>query len=127
MTTRLGDTHMLLGIQAVLVSVVASIYLLFGGGAAVRSALYGGLCALLNAWLLGRRWRRAAHAARVSPGTEVSIIYVGALQRFAVLLGLFVVGMGWLKLEPVPLLVAFAAAQSAFLMTKGWRHQRAAG
>lgn len=126
MNGQLADARMLLGMQALLVGVVVFLYLILGGSPDAHAALFGGGCALLNGWLLGRRLRLAADVARTSPGREVTIIYVGALQRFALLVALFVVGMGWLKLNPVPLLVAFAVAQVAFFLIRSWP-QRAIG
>jgi len=125
MNAQLADARMLLGMQALLIGVVVFLYLVLGGSPDAHAALFGGGCALVNAWLLGRRLRLAANVAKASPGQEVTVIYVGALQRFALLLALFIVGMGWLKLNPVPLLVAFGAAQVAFFLIKSWP-QRAA-
>lgn len=126
MNAQLAEARTLLGTQALLIGVVVFLYLLLGDSPDARAALFGGACALLNAWLLGRRLRLAADVAKTSPGQEVTVIYVGALQRFALLLALFIVGMGWLKLNPVPLLVAFGIAQVAFLLIKSWP-QRAVG
>jgi ATP synthase protein I len=120
MNAQLADARMLLGMQALLIGVVVFLYLVLRGSSDAHAALFGGVCALLNAWLLGRRLRLAADVARSSPGREVALIYIGALQRFALLLALFIMGMGWLKLNPVPLLVAFGVAQIAFLMIKSW-------
>ncbi len=120
MNAQLTDARMLLGMQALLIGIVVFLYLILAGSPDAHAALFGGVCALLNAWLLGRRLRLAADVARTAPGQEVTIIYVGALQRFALLLALFVVGMGWLKLNPVPLLVAFGVAQVAFFLIKSW-------
>ena len=126
MNAQPTDARMLLGMQALLIGAVVFLYFIWGGSPEAHAALFGGVCALLNAWLLGRRLRLAAAVAKTSPGQEVTVIYVGALQRFALLLALFVVGMGWLKLNPVPLLVAFGVAQGAFFLIKSWP-QRAVG
>lgn len=126
MNAQSADARMLLGMQALLIGIVVFLYLVLAGSPEAHAALFGGGCALLNAWLLGRRLRLAADVARTSPGQEVTVIYIGALQRFGLLLVLFVVGMGWLKLNPVPLLVAFGVAQIAFFLVKSWP-QRAVG
>lgn len=126
MNAQFADARMLLAMQALLIGLVVFLYLILGGSPEAHAALFGGMCALLNAWLLSRRLRLAADVAKRSPGREVTVIYVGAIQRFALLLALFIVGMGWLKLNPVPLLVAFGVAQVAFLLIKSWP-QRAVG
>ena len=111
-----GDARRVLGIQVVLSLLVGTLFWLRGGVSDGQAALFGGGCAIVGALLLVRRVRLAIDAARVSPGSETTVLFIGALQRFAIVLGLFVLGMGWLRLSPVPLLVGFAVAQAAFFL-----------
>ena len=108
---RQGDIAALLAIQLILVAIVAGVFLVSEGMPAAGAAAYGGAIALLSAWMLGRGVLRAAEVAKSNPGSETTVLYVGAAQRFLVVLVLFGLGMGWLGLLPVPLLVAFAIAQ----------------
>ena len=119
MALRPSDLGTLLVIQFILAAVVVGFFLFSRDGAAAQAAAYGGGMALLLAWMLGRRALRAAEAAKTHPGSETFVIYMGAIQRFVVVLVLFALGMGWLALEPVPLLVAFAAAQLGHLINSG--------
>ena len=103
---------------------VATSSLLFGGPWAGVSALYGGGAAVLSTWWLGRRIQRASDLALRNPAASQAAMYAGAIQRFigaAVVLG---VGLGVLGLSPVPLIVAFAAAQLGFMMNVGGTPKR---
>ncbi len=115
MSLQTGDIGVLLLIQVVLVLAVVGFFLLTGDPLAAQAAAYGGAMALLIAWMLGRRALLAAEVAKTQPGREMLVIYIGALQRFVVVLVLFGLGMGWLELQPVPLLAAFAIAQLGHL------------
>ena len=118
MNLQAGEARRLLAIQSLLTIGVGVIFFLIGGFFEARSALYGGACALVIAWLLSRTTRLALKAARVAPGTETTVLYLGALQRFITVLALFALGIGWLKLDPIPLIIAFAVAQGAFYLPR---------
>jgi len=123
----MNDARRLLGIQAALVAAAGAGSFVLAGGFAARSALYGGAIALLAAWMLQRRVRRAIEVARDAPGGETTVLYVGALQRFLAMLGLFALGLGWLGLSPLPLLVGFAVAQLAYFLHRPGAVQRTIG
>ena len=91
-----------------------------GGLWAAQSALYGGAIALANSLLLARRVTRAGATAQTDTKKGAFIFYIGAVQRFIVTLVAFGVGLGLLKLSPLPLLIAFALAQLAYVF--GARH-----
>jgi ATP synthase protein I len=123
-----ADARRLLAIQAVLVVAAGLACLVAAGPSEAQSALYGGSIALASAWLLQRRVRRAIQVATTHPGQETAVLYLGALQRFFMVVGLFALGMGWLELNPVPLLIGFGVAQLAFFAQRlGGGEQRAAG
>lgn len=83
------------------------------------SAVYGGLIALLGTWWLGRRVQRASEVAHESPqGSQLSL-YAGAVQRFVGTLVLLGIGLGVLKLAPLPLIAAFGLAQFGFFVNVG--------
>jgi len=115
MSLQTGDVGRLLALQFVLVSAVVGFFLMTGDPLAAQAAAYGGAMALLIAWMLGRRALLAAEVAKTQPGREMLVIYTGAVQRFVAVLVLFGLGMGWLNLQPVPLLAAFAIAQLAHM------------
>lgn len=112
------EARRIMAIQAALLVAVALAYWLAEGMHPARSAAYGGVIALVAGWMLGRRVRLAKEVARVAPGRETTVLYIGAVQRFVTILALFALGMGWLNLSPVPILVAFGMAQAAFFFAK---------
>jgi ATP synthase protein I len=92
--------------QALLTLLVAAGFGYARGGQGFLSALYGGAVAvLLSAWL-GRGVKRAV---------GLGSLYANALTRYAAAMLLLGIGMGVLKLTPLPLIVAFAVAQLGFL------------
>lgn len=107
-----------LALQAVLTCVVAVICYAMLGVSSLGAATFGGALAMLHAWMLGQRVRLATEAARKQPGSETTVLYIGAIQRFVATLVGFGLGMGLLGLAPVPLLIAFAAAQVVFFMSR---------
>lgn len=98
------------------VSVVIAVafFMAMGQGEAL-AALYGGVISIVIAFLLGRGVVRAAEAARQDHKKSMLILYVGALQRFILVLVLFGIGLKGLGLPFIPMIVGFAGAQLAYL------------
>jgi ATP synthase protein I len=63
--------------------------------------------------------RRSAELARADIRSGQISLYFGAAQRFVAVLVLLAVGIGALKLAPLPLIIAFAVAQLGFLFYPG--------
>ena len=118
------------GIRRVLVSQIVLTLLTAGaafallGSAAALAALYGGGVALVSTWLLGRRVSRTQEIARQGDTGSQLALYAGILPRFIVTLALLAAGIGWLKLAPIPLIVAFGLAQLGFAINLGSARQR---
>jgi len=84
---------------------------LWRGQFAALSALYGGAIVVANSALLAWRVRRTAHLE----GNSVALsMYMGAAQRFVFAAVAFALGIGWLKLDPLPMIAAFAIAQFGY-------------
>lgn len=79
------------------------------------SALYGGMVTMAGAWWLGSRVQRAGEIAVHHPRAGQMSLLAGAFARFAGAVLLMGVAFGVLKLAPIPVIVAFAAAQLGFL------------
>ena len=99
--------------QVFLVAAVAGIYSIWQGPAQGVAALYGGGIVLFNSALLGWRVRRAD---QLPADRMVATMYIGAAQRFVTTIVGFAVGIGVLKLAPIPQIVAFAVAQLGFVI-----------
>jgi ATP synthase protein I len=99
--------------QLILTAAVAVAFFAWQGQGEALSALYGGAIVLLNSFLLARRIRRtSAHE-----GKSIALaMYAGAAQRFVTTLVAFAVGMGVLKLAPLPQIIAFAVAQLGYVI-----------
>ena len=104
-TLRKGVRRVIL-FQALLTLLVAAGFGYVRGRPELLSAMYGGVVAiLLSAWL-GRGVKRAV---------GLGSLYANALTRYATAMLFLGIGMGVLKLTPLPLIVAFAVAQLGFL------------
>jgi len=109
-------TRRIVGFQ-ILASVVIAIGFLIGVGVAQgRSALYGGMVAVVLTILLSRGVKRAEVTAARDPQKSMVILYVGAVQRFVLALVAFALGLAVLKLEPMAVFIGFAAAQFSYLI-----------
>jgi len=94
---------------------VASVFFVAGSGLEALAAFYGGAVSILTAFLLGRGVVRAAEVARQDLKKTVLILYLGAVQRFVLVLVLFGAGLRGLNLAFLPMIVGFGCAQLAYL------------
>jgi ATP synthase protein I len=90
-------------LQIAITLVVAGVCMLTGGSGSAGAALYGGGVTVFNTVLMARSVDRATRGGMVW-------VYLGSVQRFAFALAALALGMGYLKLEPLPLVLAFGAA-----------------
>lgn len=99
--------------QIILIAAVAIAAFAWRGQEWALSALFGGAIVLVNSLLLARRVKRADQLE----GTSVALtMYAGAAQRFIITVAGFAIGMGVLKLAPLPQLIAFAVAQLGYVI-----------
>ncbi len=104
-TLRKGVRRVLL-FQALLTLLVAAAFGVARGRYEFLSALYGGAVAVLLSGWLGRGVLRS---------TGLGSLYANAITRYGAAMLFLGLGMGVLKLAPLPLIVAFAVAQFGFL------------
>jgi len=95
--------------------IVAAVFLTKGTWDSL-AAVYGGLVSICISLLLLRGIQRANDAAKIDPGRSMRILYVGAVQRFIVVLALIALGIALLKLSPVAVVTGFALAQIGYLL-----------
>lgn len=102
-------------IMAAQVTATALAVIAFGlvgsGSWSALSAACGGAISLSIVWLLRRGVRRASEIALTDQKKSMMILYLGAVQRFVVVIALFALGFGLAKLEPLAMFAGFAAAQ----------------
>lgn len=95
--------------QLILIFVVAGLFLAQSAEQSL-AALYGGGIAFVNSLLIARRISKANRALAKDPKTDVYSLYLGAVERFVFTLVAMAAGMGWLKLDPMALLIGFGVA-----------------
>ena len=78
------------------------------------SAGYGGIVGICSSLLLRRGVLRASRIADDDPRRGMTAIYLGAVQRFALILGLFGIGLALIGIDPLASLVAFGITQLAY-------------
>lgn len=116
--TRLqSDARIVFSTQLVLLAVSMWLFYFYQGENAAKAAFFGGFIVLFNQWMTHWRLRRAIIVARHSPGKEVSLLYLAAMQRFVFTLLFFIVGFAWLQLMPIPLLISFAVGQTGYFVS----------
>ncbi len=90
-------------------------YAAYGRPVAV-ALTFGGLMTIINTLLLVRCMSRAEAMASKDPGKNLRLIYLCAGQRLVMTALLFGLGIGVLKLEPLPLLIGFMLGQAAHFL-----------
>ena len=114
-TSEIGSaTRRVLGLQAAALTLVAAGFFLMKGQWEALSAAYGGSISVLVALLLSRGVARAAGAAPQDHKRSLIILYLGAAQRFVLVAVLFAAGLAALKLQPLPMIAGFIAAQLVY-------------
>lgn len=104
-TLRQGVRRIIL-FQALLTLPVAAVFGYTRGQAEFLSALYGGATAvLLSGWLGFGVWRARG----------LGSLYANAITRYGIAVLCLGLGLGVLRLAPLPLIAAFAVAQFGFL------------
>ena len=82
------------------------------GWRAALAAVYGGAVTILISGWLGWRLRRAGERAQAV--ADLGLVYSSAVMRYAAAIVLLALGLGALRLSPVPLVLAFGLAQFGF-------------
>jgi ATP synthase protein I len=109
------ETHKLLLLQCAIIAAVTVFMFFYKSYGAMEAALYGGMIALVNTWISGRRTLAALNAE--GGVHDVMILMIGVMQRFVFTIVFFIIGMLVLKLMPVPLLASFGLAQGAYFFS----------
>lgn len=108
-----------LAVQAALVLCCTIIAWIYYDYTAALAALYGGAVALINAWLLARRVKRVGEVVKTDPSKGMYTLFMGAVQRFVLVIAALALGLGVLKLGPVPMVLTFGVAQLAYAIAAG--------
>jgi ATP synthase protein I len=93
--------------------IICAVYAGYGGVSAAKAGLFGGLIAFFNSMLLSWHMRRADRIAGDSAERSLRIVYLCAAERLILTIGLLALGIAVIKLQPLPLIIGFVAAQVA--------------
>ena len=104
-------------LQIGIAGLVAAGFIVWQGENAGKAAIYGAGISVILARLLSWGIERASReAAEKQKKKSAALLYMGAGLRFFLALILFALGLSQLHLEPMPMIVGFAATQSAFFL-----------
>ena len=103
--------------QASLVFLGLAVSTWYFGVSAILPALFGGVTAMVNSYLLSRRLDAASNMAETSPDMGVLTLYTGVVQRFLFVAAMFVVAIGFLGFKPIVVIGVFALAQIAYMVS----------
>lgn len=106
----------LLIVQMVITLIVALGYIAFQNLNGFFAALYGGSITLSGTLLMAWRISRAGASDEKQQGYVE--IYTGAVQKFILTLVLLAIGMGYLKLDPLAMMLSFALTQFSYIANK---------
>ncbi len=99
-------------IAQIIAGVVAAIgFLLYAGAWHALSALAGGGVSIILLLRLRRGVKRATEVAPQDQKKGMLILYMGAAERFLLILVLFALGLGVAGLDPLAMFVGFFLAQ----------------
>ncbi len=101
--------------QAAITVLAAAAFTLMGGLRPGIAAFYGGLVAMTLTWLLKRR---VSGVAQASPTKGMLLLYLGVVQRFLLVLALFALALGVLKLDPLASIVGFGLGQLGYVISR---------
>ena len=93
--------------QLIVIALVALVFAFtFQNSTHVIAALYGGIISLTLSWTLGWALTKASKIVKTDPKKGLMVVYISAVIRFILMIGLFAMGIGALGLNPIPLLTA---------------------
>jgi len=102
-------------IQLLLVGAGVVLFWLTMGWQAGAAALYGSLIVALNIRMQVWQLKRADRIAGLSAERNLRYLYRCAAERFLATVTLLAIGIGLLRLEPLPLLAGYIIAQVAMV------------
>jgi ATP synthase protein I len=83
--------------------------------AVIFAGLYGGLIAISATTISSLKITKAGNIASTEKLQGNIEIYIGAIQKYLVVLTLFALGMGYFKLLPLPMIITFSLTQFAYI------------
>ncbi len=110
------NTRRLIVSQFIIGAIVTLLYVLFSGTLQGLSAAYGSFTTMLISAYLSYGVIKAEKVAQTNPKKSLGILYFGAVQRFVMVIGMFIIGLAILKLEPLATTIGFGLAQLGYVV-----------
>ena len=110
-------------VQLVLLG-LAAVFSLYQGKEFVIALLYGGAVTIVTTLYSGWRLRVATAGDKHGPALNMMEFYKGTLLRFVLVVALLALGLGYLKLEPLAVIIGFAITQFGYLFGRGYAPRR---
>lgn len=108
-------------VQVGLVVLTAVILMILKGQEFLIATLYGGAVIIVSTIYFGWRLNVATQTAKKQP-SDYSVnsvaLFKGIFIRFAIVVALLALGLGWLKLQPAGILSGFIVAQLAYWFSR---------
>jgi F0F1-type ATP synthase assembly protein I len=105
-------------LQLLLLAATSVVFFMIYGAFQAASVWCGGLIAMTNVLLLAWRQRCADTGRAMSAGESLRLLYRTAVERFVLVILLFVIALGMLQLDPLALITGFIAGQLAMVLTE---------
>jgi len=91
-------------------------FFLKGGVTSAQAAIFGALIGVALSLFLSWSVTRAANSAPENQKISMAMLYLSAAQRFLLALLLFGAGLGYLGLEPLPMVMTFGLVQIGYVV-----------
>ena len=123
-TTKLKQSRTVLDVgtrrtlltQGLIVLMTTAGFAIMQNFSAALAALFGGSSAVVLAAFLAMKVHQLERQFRENKSRAAAIVMLGFMPRLVLVLGLFWVGLGWLKLLPVPMIVGFTLTYFGYLL-----------
>jgi ATP synthase protein I len=110
---RVQPINLLIKIQIVTLILIGFIFLLWQGVNFAIAGMFGAAVVVVNTWLQRKHLILAAQFSKADAGKNLQRAYRCVLERWAITLVLFAVGIIMLKLSALPMLLGFIVTQFA--------------
>ena len=102
-------------LQLLLLAATSSVFFIIDGGFRAGSVWCGGAIAIANGLFLEWRRHKADSGRALSAAESIRLLYRTALERWVLVVLLFVLGLGVLQLDPLAVLSGFIVGQLALV------------
>ena len=111
-------------VQLIFIGLAAVTFSFFRGTDFVLALLYGGTVTIATTLYSGWRLKIATESGEQGSALNMIEFYKSTLLRFILVVALLALGLGYLKLEPLAVIIGFAITQTGYLFGRGYAPRR---